>query len=471
MNNLQALLTTLIKNLLLTILLFAYASVAIANNKAGHDAIPEPLQGWIDWSQYDSDDEAFNRDCPYHYNATQQQCTWPSKLNLVLTNQGGQFTQQWHIYSNDAQVQLPGDKQNWPQNISSNNQALIVHDINGVPYVTLNKGQHNLKGEFKWGALPKSLGMTPKLGLLSLTINGKNINNPKFNQNNTLWLSQQQQTTANENDLLDIQVFRKIKDNHPIQIETTIKLRVSGKQRNINLSPVMLTDFIPLQIQSRLPARMEGENLTLQLRPGEWHINVISRAIDNVEKFTLPASNAPWPEEEIWVFEANSTMRQVEISGVNSIDPSQTRLPDNWKQLPAYIIKPEQSLVLNTIRRGKNPKSNDKLTLNRQMWLDSNGKGYTIKDQLKGYTELSRLNVIDKLQLGSVKIYQQPQLITRLADEEKIGVEIRHQNIQLIAESRYEDSRSNIPVSGWYSNINTISTQLHLPAGWRLFFC
>lgn len=447
-----------------------YASLSSANTVEPDINVPAPLQEWVNWASYKEADKNKEKDCPYSYNDTLQHCTWPSTLSLKLSNLGGNFTQEWMIYSSDAKVQLPGDAKHWPQNIRSNNIPLIVEDINGIPFVKLAKGQHSITGQFKWATLPKSLGMTPKLGLLSLRINGKSISNPKFNQQNTLWLSQNDQADSKQDNLLDVQVFRKINDSHPIEIETAIKLRVSGKQRNIDLAPVMLENFIPLNINSRLPARMDGKKLTVQLRPGEWQIKVTSRAVDNLSSFTLPTSKAPWPQEEIWVFAANSAMRQVEISGVNSIDPSQTRLSDDWKSLPAYLIKPEQSLELKTIRRGKSEKNNDQLTLNRQMWLDSNGKAYTIKDELKGRTELSRLNVINNLQLGSVNIHQQPQLITRLDNEGLTGVEVRHQNIQLTAESRYEESRSNIPVSGWHSNIKSINTQLHLPPGWRLFF-
>ncbi len=476
-------------NKVILLVLFCFYSILISalshaqsesRSQINFESIPVPLQPWVNWVL----DEDTIENCPYRYNARQQHCIWPSQLMLNLADNGGEFSQQWSIYSEDADVQLPGDKHYWPQNVRSNNQPLIVKDIKGIPYVALGKGEHTLSGQFIWNSLPKSLGMTPKLGLLSLRINNKKISHPQFNekhnQKNTLWLSQASDKTSNEDDLLDVQVFRKISDNHPIQIETAIKLRVSGKQRNIELTSVLLDGFIPLRINSRLPARMEGETLTVQLRPGEWQITVASRATDNLDAFILPISQAPWPEEEIWVFAANNTMRQVEVVGVNSIDPSQTQLSSAWKNLPAYVMTAEQQLQLKTIRRGKSDKNNDKLTLTRQLWLDSNGEGYTIKDELQGSTELSRLNIIDGIQLGSVKIHQQPQLITRLegdqqegsqqAGVETVGVEIRHENIQLVAESRYEVSRSTIPVSGWYSDIASIQTQLHLPAGWRLFF-
>ncbi len=442
----------------------SFASSPASNPSSG--SIPEPLQPWVDWVLDEQDYEA----CPYTYNQHSQNCVWPSKLDLDLSNSGGSFEQQWHIFAKESKVQLPGDQNHWPLNVSSNDQPLVVQDIGGVPHVILQKGVHTIKGQFSWGDLPKSLGMTPKLGLLNLSIYNNSVPYPKFNQQNVLWLSQAESNKSVDDDQLDIQVFRRINDAHPIRIETLIKLRVSGKQRNIELSPVMLDNFIPLHINSKLPARMERGKLTVQLRPGEWDINVSSISTENVDVFMLPASQLPWPQEEIWVFAADSTMRQVELSGVSSIDPSQTGLRKDWLSLPAYLIKPEQRLTLSTIARGKNNKSNEKLSLTRHMWLDTDGQGYTIKDQLTGTTELTRLNVTDNIELGNVMIGKEAQLITALDNNNEVGVEIRSNVINLSAESRYEKSRTTIPANGWKTHLQSVSTQINLPPGWRLLF-
>jgi len=448
------------------LIIIFFSCISMLANASSTQNIPDPLKPWTDWVLDENDIET----CPYFYNSENKACIWPSTLRLNLNNKGGTFTQQWHIYAKESQVQLPGDKNHWPLNVSSNNKALLVSDINGIPHLTLTRGKHTITGSFKWGELPKTLGMTPQLGLLKLSINNKNILQPKFNQRNTLWLSQDTQKQSSEDNLLDLQVFRRINDNHPIRVETIVKIRASGKQRNIELSPVMLDGFIPINIESPLPARIDGEKLTVQLRPGEWQIKIGSRVSDNISEFALPASKSPWPQEEIWVFSGDNNMRQVEISGASSIDPSQTGLPKNWLSLPAYLMKPNQTLKLKTIVRGKSNKSNEKLSLRRQMWLDSNGNGYTIKDQLSGNTELTRLNVLSNIKLGNVSIDNQPQLITSLNDTDAAGVEIRQHNINLKSESRYDSSQTQIPVSGWKTNLHLVTTDLHLPAGWRLFF-
>ena len=428
--------------------------------------VPEPLKPWVDWVLHDEHDLG----CPWQYNQQQRNCRWPSRLQLQLDDQGGTFQQQWQVFST-THVRLPGDDNNWPQEVSDEaGERLLVEEKKGLPAVKLTPGTHTITGNFRWSKLPKALRVTPESGLIDLSVNGKKISRPNFNQQGQLWLTQGKAVASSE-DNLDIQVFRKIIDSHPIQVVTAIKLRVSGKQRNVTLSPVLLKGFLPLTIDSPLPARVtEQQQLQLQLRPGEWNIQVTGRALADQTAFTLPTSKAPWPQQEVWVLETDNTMRQVEVAGVNSIDPNQTRLPAKWKTLPAYLMAPKQTLELNVIQRGAAETGKKNVTLNREMWLDFAGTGYTLKDQLLGnIRQQTRLNVLPELALGRVSIDGQPQFITRLDEDGPAGVELRNQQLHLNAESRYQGKINRPPVNGWQLDLKRIDTRLHLPPGWRLF--
>ncbi len=429
--------------------------------------VPEPLKEWVDWVLYG--EKALS--CPYQYNSQQRACQWPSRLSLQLGQQGGSFTQQWQVFS-ETQVQLPGDSQHWPQQVTNEQgELLVVESKDGFPQVTLPPGEHTLKGQFLWQKLPKTLRVTPQSGLIDLQVNGKAIQNPRFNEQHQLWLTQGEAEVANE-DNLDLQVFRKIIDRHPVQVETLLKLRVSGKQRNVTLSPVLLDHFIALRLDSPLPARITGQGqLQVQVRPGEWTLTITGRSKADRTEFTLPESSEPWPQQEVWVFEADSTMRQVAVQGVNSIDPNQTRLPADWKRLPAYLLEPGQTLSLNTIQRGAAQTGKQPLNLQREMWLDFDGGGYTLKDHLQGQSDgQSRLDVLPQLELGRVQINGQAQFITRQATTGAAGVEVRSEAINLQAESRYSGERSQLPVNGWQYDLQQVKTTLHLPPGWFLFF-
>lgn len=453
--------------MLLSLLLLCSATFSAPMTTA---QVPEPLKGWIDWALHDTK----NINCPYQYNSQQRACSWPSQLDLQLSNSGGTFSQQWQVFD-EVLVRLPGDTEHWPQNVQSEQGELLVESKRGIPHVRLNAGSHTLQGLFRWNKLPKSLKVTPESGLVKLQINNKNIERPEFNQQGQLWLAQTLNEAVSE-DNLDIQVFRKIIDSHPVQVVTSIKLRVSGKQRNTNLSPVLLQNFIPLSINSPLPARFESSAnkkdklLQVQLRPGEWTIEVTGRAFSDTTSFTLPTSKAPWPKQEVWVFSADNKSRQVEVRGVNSIDPNQTRLPAKWKSLPAYLLSPTKTLALEVMHRGVSQVGQNELSLQREMWLDYDGKGYTIKDKLNGVIrQQSRLNVTSELALGRVNIDGKDQFITTEKQAGKAGVEIRREAIRLTAESRFTGKRSQPPVSGWEHDLKNVNTTLHLPPGWRLF--
>ena len=240
------------------------------------DKVPEPLKPWVEWVLQDTQ----QLDCPYQYNQAQRRCSWPSQLQLLLSDNGGTFSQQWQVYE-EMLIRLPGDGDYWPQNVQSDQGELLVQSVKGMPYVKLSAGTHRVRGLFRWSKLPKSLPVAPESGLIELQLNGKRIQQPQFNQQGQLWLTQSSGEVLSE-DNLDIQVFRKIIDSHPIQVVTQIKLRVSGKQRNTTLSPVLLDGFTALSISSTLPARIENKQgrkqLQVQLRPGEWTLEVTGRA-------------------------------------------------------------------------------------------------------------------------------------------------------------------------------------------------
>jgi hypothetical protein len=428
------------------------------------EQVPEPLKPWVGWVLDGHKDQA----CPYLYNAEEHQCAWPGRLDLQLTDTGGTFTQHWEIYG-ETPVRLPGDAQHWPQQVrSGENTNLAVLEKDSYPTVTLPAGSYDISGQFAWDKLPEALFVAPTTGLVQLSVNGAAIATPEFNVAGSLWLSRHNDETSEDN--LDVQVFRKVLDAHPMEVTTRIQLRVSGKQRNVELAPVVLKGFIPLHLDSPLPSRMgQDGKLQVQLRPGEWTINLTGRALGSLTDLGLPASSAPWANEEVWVFEADPSMRQVQVEGVNSVDPNQTRLPAEWASLPAYLMTTGSRMKLVEQHRGMTTEP-AQLQLNRQMWLDFDGRGYTLQDSLTGsLAQQSRLEVLPDIQLGRVSIDGKPQLITRQVKGQADGVEVRQRSLNLEADSRYVAGRDNPPVSGWQQELQKVSTTLHLPPGWLLF--
>jgi hypothetical protein len=429
------------------------------------DQVPDPLKPWVGWALDGHQDHA----CPYLFNEDSRQCAWPGRLELQLTDKGGTFTQHWEVYA-ETVVRLPGDVQHWPQQVQDKGkQPVVVTEKDNYPVLKLPAGSYDITGQFFWDKLPEALFVAPETGLVQLAVNGAAIATPEFNDEGGLWLNRTNDTASEDN--LDVQVFRKVSDSHPLEVTTSIQLRVSGKQRNAELAPVLLADFIPLQLDSPLPTRMgQDGKLQVQLRPGEWTIKLTGRATASLDHLALPASAAPWSPEEVWVFEADTHIRQVQVEGVNSVDPTQTRLPEDWASLPAYLLTAGSTMKLVEQHRGMTD-SPAQLSLTRQLWLDSDGAGYTLQDRLDGtLAQQSRLEVLPAIHLGRVSLGGEAQLITRQAQGQADGVEVRQRSINLEADSRYyEAGHSGLPVSGWQQELQKVTTTLHLPPGWLLF--
>ena len=180
-------------------------------------------------------------------------------------------------------------------------------------------------------------------------------------------------------------------------------------------------------------------------------------------------SGESWPQEEIWVFEARPHLRQVEIEGVPAIDPQQTSLPDDWRAFPTYRLQAGDSLKLVEKKRGDPDPAPDQLTLERQWWLDFDGRGYTIQDQIGGVmTRGWRLDLSPPGVLGRVAIDGQEQFITKSDQSGRAGVELRRGHVALVADSRLDGKIRSVSAVGWEQDFNQVRGQLHLPPGWRV---
>lgn len=448
------------------------------------EQVPEPLKPWIDWVLRDQSD----RNCPFFYNSFEQKrCTWPSELTLHLAQKKGRFLINWTVYQ-DSWVSIPGGTKYWPLNVTVGNKNALVMDRNGTPSIRLSAGkdqpiQYQIAGDFMWDMIPDNLTIPADSGLIKLSVNDIAITNPTI-KDGQIWLKESevgQRKSENIQNSVDIQVFRKIIDQVPLQVLTRLVLEVSGEQREIKLERPIPNDFIPLFLQSPLPARLEPDGrLLLQVRPGRWQIDILGRTTQEIDSIPLNLINRKhskvadsqsqlWPQSEIWVFEAHPELRVVEIEQVQAVDPSQTNLPEDWKVLPAYKIEQGQKMVFKKIRRGDPEPEPNQLNLNRRLWLDFDGRGYTINDRITGkMTRDWRLDALPQTRLGRVTLDGNNQLITQQTGSDKQGVEVRKGDIALDADSRSTGSIGRISAVGWEQNFHKVSAELNLPPGWRL---
>ena len=465
--------------LLLATLFFASFTQAKPLTK---EQVPEPLKPWISWVLQDNPEIA----CPFLYNSYEQKrCSWPTQLMLDLSSSKGVFSINWKVYK-DSWVSLPGDKKYWPLNVTVNGKPALVMDKNGIPSIKLAAGLEHLatyqiKGEFLWDVIPDQITIPDDTGLINLTANGLEIPAPSI-KDGQLSLNTPDSGLGkpeNRQNNLDIQVFRKIIDEVPLQVLTHLELDVSGEQREVKLAFPLLNGFIPLQLQSPLPARLEPDGqLIVQVRPGRWQLEIMSRLTKEAATIAFPSLLIPklelgnekaWPESEIWAFEARPELRIVEIEQLSAIDASQTNLPEEWKSLPAYKINPGQAMGFKVIRRGDPEPAPNQLSITRKLWLDFDGKGYTVNDRINGkMTNGWRLNALPATQLGKVTLDGNNQLITWQTGTQKQGVEVRKGQIMLDADSRITGAIDTLSAVGWEQNFHAVKAELNLPPGWRL---
>lgn len=453
--------TTGIKNLLLNITFLIILTFVVSPFVNANENIPADLKQWEAWVLKDSP----SVQCPILYNSNKNFCAYPDSLSLDMNSKSGKFNQIWNIYA-DSLISLPGDNINWPKNVKVNGRSQAVISRNNIPSMRLQKGRYSISGDFNWHEQPKSLSIPQETGIIKLKINNKNIAFPDIRKGK-LWLKTTS-SQSDQNNYLDIQVFRKINDTIPLRITTQIKLNIAGQQREITLDGALLEKFLVSSINSQLPAQIDKKGrLKIQIRPGTWVVNIDSFNSEKLNSISLPTYSKPWPKSEIWVLNHQAQLRLIKVIGKNSIDPNQTQLPKNWKSLPAYSLQAGEKLNFDILKRGNPDPEPNQLFLKKQIWLDFDGNGFTLNDKLTGKLSRDwRLNA-SETNLGQVTLNGKPQLITENSNKQQ-GIEIRHGNLNLSADSRIEGKQRTLSASGWDVDFNKVNATLYLPAGWKL---
>lgn len=451
---------------LLALLSVLFAGAAASAEPLPRAEVPEPLKPWIDWALRGHESEL----CPFFDgSADRRQCAWAARLSLDLDDKSGRFAQQWRVYR-DTWVSLPGDASRWPLEIRIDGKPAPATIREGVPAVRVNRGKHEVSGTFAWTELPELLPIPAETGLVALTLEGRAIPFPRRDPRGPLWLKSRPSGPAEES-RLDVRAYRRVTDDVPLELTTRIDLRVSGKNREILLAKSLPEGFVPMALESPLPARLEPDGrLRAQVRAGAWTITVSARRQAPVDSLTLAAPDGPWAAEEIWVFDARPEVRLVSVEGVPSIDPQQTELPGEWKQFPAYPMRAGSVMRLVEKRRGDATPAPDQLSLRRTWWLDFDGGGYTVRDEVSGTLSRSwRLEMPPPGVLGRVSVGGRDQLITRGKDPATAGIELRQGQLAMEAESRLAGSIRSVPAVGWNEDVQRLAGILNLPPGWRLF--
>ncbi len=429
--------------------------------------VPDQLKDWEQWVLKDREYLA----CPFYFDrgAAEQSdfvCAWPGLLELEVEAKSGRFSQQWTVYADEQWLPLPGDTAYWPHRVTVNGRATEVVMRGGTANVRLGPGSHRIAGSFEWDERPGVLRIPAASGLVSLSVDGNDVARPERTNAGIFLGERERQSQAR--DAVSTQVYRLVADNVPTRLTTSLRIDVSGGVREELFGPLLPEGFVPLTINSQLPARLEPDgNLRVQVRPGRWTISLLARGTDVLNSVALPTPETNLPGEEIWSYLSNDRLRVTAAEGLPPVDPVQVQVPGNWQELPAFRIEAGESLTLVERSRGIVAADNE-LYLERSMWLDFDGAGFIVSDEISGDMRTGwRLDMAAPFAVLSASEDYENLLITKGSEEGLSGIELRRGDVALEAIGRAETRRA-MPVSGWDARFAGVTAVLNLPPGNKL---
>lgn len=430
-------------------------------------SIPEPLRPWQDWVLQG---EEF-RQCPFFMgsaaaDASDFACAIPGATRIEIANGRASVSAEVKVYA-AGDLDLPYADKAWPEDVSVDGVAAPALPGDNGPRIWLEAGSHQLRYALDLSGAPESLNVPESYRLLSLSVDGRALF-PLAREGRVLWL--ERQAVATESDALEVSVHRLWRDGIPQRLETRITLHVAGKAREIRLGPAWPEGFELVSVSGDLPAVVEaGRLLRVQATAGSYTLTLDARArqLQPALAFEFPTSD--WPDQEVWSFAADHRLRVVDVSGNAPIDPAQGDVPADWREYPAFAMASGEALTLSERSRGLGDDAN-RLSLNRELWLDFDGGGYTIQDHISGRMRQGfRLDLATPYTLLSASERGESLLVTSGSAEQLRGIEVRYPTLNVETTARLP-SATQMPAHGWSERLDSLNASLHLPPGYRLLY-
>ena len=295
--------------------------------------LPEPLKPWTGWALWDQRD--IDSPTPYH-DPKKPLRLWPSRLAMDVDGAGGKFTFGVEVFS-ETWVPLPGDGEMWPVGVTANGGVAPVVEHEGRPSLKLAAGRYELTGGYRWQGVPQRIAMPAEIGILSLKLDGQPVESPVWDAQGFLWLKRDASTEQTDKDFLGLKMNSLIEDGIPLWLRTDLELIVAGKSREESLGVVLPAGWKLSSIESPIPVAVDdGGQVKAQVRAGKWTLHLSAFRLDHPAEIAYGKGVKPAAAEQLVAFRARPDFRLVEISGLPSIDVSQTPFPDKWREFPVY---------------------------------------------------------------------------------------------------------------------------------------
>jgi hypothetical protein len=446
---------------LLLCAVLATSETALAQEKE----IPELLKVWEGWALWGDKHQS----CPTPYNSGQEHiCFWPSQLSLSADPHGGAWNIEVRVFD-ETWVPLPGSDEVWPMNVRANGDLVPVVARDKSPAVRLPAGIHRIVGDFQWDEMPQRIAIPRQVGIVSLTVDGQPVSIANWDAEGNVWLRRLRAEPADE-DRLSMQVYRLVEDGIPIWLRTQVHLTVSGKSREEQLGSILPQGWRLSLVESQIPVAVDDEGrMKAQVRAGEWTIGIHAFRTSDAGEIRFAPGAEPAAGTELVGFRANPEFRIGELEDMPAVDVAQTTFPKQWRGLPVYAWNTDTPFRLVEKMRGMGLQRPEGLSIDRWLWLDENGEGFTYRDRLQGQMQqIWRLDVAKGRELGAVRVDGEGQLITANPKSGAHGVEIRSRNLNLEAIGRMPRT-SDLLATGWQTDADSLEMTMSLPPGWRLF--
>lgn len=428
-------------------------------------SVPPPLRPWIGWVLYDIPDV----ECPSVDGV--RHCIWPGELAVDVKTKGASFVYRVFVDS-ESTVALPGSKDFWPQRVRVDDEDGLVRKLGEHPAIRLSKGAHQISGGFDWASTPEVLPVPNDLARVSLSISTEDVDFPRVEQGR-LWLGKSGVGDEDSQETIRATIYRKFDDGVPLNVVTRIQLNVSGRAREVSLGRILLDGSVPTRIDSGLPVRLPPEgDISVFVRPGTHEITIHSVIAKPIKTVVAPSPSPNFYDpQEVWVWNPDEQVRSVRLEGVTAVEPDRTSLPIDWHGHATYLVAPATKMTITETRRGMAEPSPNMVKLDRTLWLDLDGGGYTVRDIITGQMNQKwRLNFGKEGTLG--RVYDDAEgsdlFITSEPGTALSGVEIRKPDLDLTAELRLRKPGKSLAIVGWDHDVQSLSAHLNLPPGWTL---
>ncbi len=448
-------------------------------------SIPASLQSWTEWVQA----KVPWRHSPLSYaDAAKRMPLWISDLALEVTPTGASFSLRVEVYD-ETWLPLPGNEDFWPQAVQEAGVPIVVLPHRGSvspsaqqapseaessaqepvrARTRLAPGSHVVTGKFSWHEMPERLALPREVGVVKLTIEGKEVAAPNWDEAGWLWLKRQKAETT-DRDFMAAKIYRLLEDGQPMWLRTEIELSVAGKSREEDLGQILPEGWKIATVDSLLPTLVDEKGTArAQVRAGKWILKLTAFRTEPLAEITYPTSGKRLVESELVALKQVPGFRMIELLGVTALDASQTTFPKVWRAFPLYQWDNAKPFQVDEKMRGMGLERPAGLTVARALWLDEDGKAVTFQDRISGDGQaIWRLDAAPEQSLGAAKVDDQGQLITRNPSTGALGVEVRQPSFKVDSTGRAEVS-AKMPAVGWQTNAQKLEGTLHLPPGWRL---